>query len=223
MIRLESIKTLAPPRSRRDRRKRETRGRIYAAAMRLFLERGFEAVTVEEICAAADVARATFFLHFPTKDSLLVEYGRQALDDLSALFARGGSSALETLEAGLRLLAERASRHADVVRLVVRETERRPGAIAANRDAGAELSELFASVVRRGKRSGEFRRDVSASMAGAILATSYLAIAGEWARLDPPPDLSSLTRQALDVLLLGLRPAPTERSRRRGARRPGPS
>jgi AcrR family transcriptional regulator len=55
---------------RRERKKRQTRAAIVAAAFTLFAERGFEGVTVSEISEQADVARATLFSHFPTKDSI---------------------------------------------------------------------------------------------------------------------------------------------------------
>ena len=56
--------------------------------MELFAVRGFEAVTIEAICEAADVARATFFLHFPTKASLLHEWNCQVAAEFSATPAR---------------------------------------------------------------------------------------------------------------------------------------
>src|SRR6266850_5733877 len=71
--------------SRRERKKERTRQEIYRAAMELFLARGFDAVTIEEICQTADVAKGTFFLHFPTKDAFLLEYGQQAVQELEAL------------------------------------------------------------------------------------------------------------------------------------------
>ncbi len=55
----------APELTRRERRKREVRGRILAAAVGLFDERGFGATKVAEICERADVAHKTFFNHFP--------------------------------------------------------------------------------------------------------------------------------------------------------------
>jgi AcrR family transcriptional regulator len=53
-----------------------TRRRIYDAAMHLFEKHGYRETTVADICAAADVARATFFLHFPLKSALLLELSR---------------------------------------------------------------------------------------------------------------------------------------------------
>src|SRR5260221_11582476 len=71
--------------SRRERKKERTRQEIYRAAMEWFLARGFDAVTIEEICQTADVAKGTFFLHFSTKDALLIEYGHQAVQELETL------------------------------------------------------------------------------------------------------------------------------------------
>src|SRR5262245_13297237 len=87
------VDVAAEPLGRRARKKARTRQAIYDAAMALFLERGYGAVTVEDVCRAADVAKGTFFLHFPTKDALLAEYGREATDDLRARLAahRGGA------------------------------------------------------------------------------------------------------------------------------------
>ncbi|WP_312030376.1 helix-turn-helix domain-containing protein [Actinomycetospora sp. TBRC 11914] len=58
---------------RRERRKAATRAAIADAALTLFLERGFDDVTVTEIAAAADVAPSTVFSHFPTKEALVFD------------------------------------------------------------------------------------------------------------------------------------------------------
>ncbi|MFC7639696.1 TetR/AcrR family transcriptional regulator [Streptosporangium lutulentum] len=69
----------------RERKKRQTRQAIAEAAMRLFAERGFEAVTVNEIAAAAGVAKVTLFTYFPTKESLVLS--SVADDDVAKVVA----------------------------------------------------------------------------------------------------------------------------------------
>jgi AcrR family transcriptional regulator len=55
----------------RERKKRQTREIIGTAAMALFQERGFDAVTVADVARAADVSEKTIFNYFPTKEALV--------------------------------------------------------------------------------------------------------------------------------------------------------
>src|SRR3954453_21600505 len=55
----------------RERKKRQTREAIAAAAMELFLQRGYDEVTVAEVAQAADVSEKTVFNHFPAKEDLV--------------------------------------------------------------------------------------------------------------------------------------------------------
>src|SRR6202011_1999624 len=55
----------------RARKRQQTRERLTRAAMALFLERGFEATTLDDIAAAADVSRRSFFHYFESKEDVV--------------------------------------------------------------------------------------------------------------------------------------------------------
>ncbi len=56
----------------RARKRRETRLRIIEAGIRLFIDRGYEAATLDEIAAAAGISRRSFFHYFRSKDEILL-------------------------------------------------------------------------------------------------------------------------------------------------------
>ncbi|MFG2719843.1 TetR/AcrR family transcriptional regulator [Streptomyces sp. NPDC048416] len=61
------------PSGRRERKKAATRQKIAETALRLFLERGYEAVGIRDVAAEADVAVTTLFSHFASKEALVFE------------------------------------------------------------------------------------------------------------------------------------------------------
>jgi AcrR family transcriptional regulator len=58
----------------RARKRQETLRRITDAGVALFVERGFDAVTIDEIAAAAGISRRTFFHYFRSKDDVLLSF-----------------------------------------------------------------------------------------------------------------------------------------------------
>lgn len=66
----------------RERKKRERRKAISDVAMRLFAERGYDAVTVAEIARAADVSEQTVFNYFPAKEDLVFDEDEAMRDRL---------------------------------------------------------------------------------------------------------------------------------------------
>ncbi len=67
----------------RERKKRQTRQYISDVATGLFLERGFEAVTVAEVADAANVSVNTVYNYFPAKEDLFLDRSKGVIDRLS--------------------------------------------------------------------------------------------------------------------------------------------
>lgn len=74
----------------RERKKAKTRWAIQEHALRLFSEQGYEATTVDQIAAAAEISPSTFFRYFRTKEDVVVqdEFDEQFLE----MFRRAGQS-----------------------------------------------------------------------------------------------------------------------------------
>ena len=66
----------------RERKKRESRRRIADVASGLFIERGFDNVTIAEVAEAANVARMTVFNYFPRKEDLFLDRHADLVEDL---------------------------------------------------------------------------------------------------------------------------------------------
>jgi AcrR family transcriptional regulator len=104
---------------RRERRAAETRVRLFRCALRLFAERGFPNVTIEDITEAADVGKGTFFNYFDSKEAVLavmaeIQLGkvREALEQAT----KGNRSIQSVLRHLFERVVEEPGRSPDLVR-----------------------------------------------------------------------------------------------------------
>ncbi|MEU9606287.1 TetR/AcrR family transcriptional regulator [Streptomyces sp. NPDC048057] len=87
----------------RERKKRRTRQHISDTATGLFMERGFEDVTIAEIAEAADVSVNTVYNYFSTKEDLFLDRGDDVVEQL-ARWVRGRDAGESAVAAVLREL-----------------------------------------------------------------------------------------------------------------------
>jgi len=192
------------PQSRRARKKQRTREQIYATAMRLFERDGFDGVTIEQICEAADVARGTFFRHFPSKSSLLSEFNRTIVSEFAAARPEPGGDARGEFRALVCLLVDRWLEQADVMHAMLRAFLSNPQAMQSARVEGRDLSQLLEEIVERGQARGEFRPGIDPRLAAAVFLSGSTAIlAGTvFRRGEHRP--AEIREQMLELVLHGL-------------------
>jgi AcrR family transcriptional regulator len=89
----------------RERRRRETSADIRDAALHLSLERGFDKVTIDEICAVAGISTRTFFNYFPNKESAIAYGPSDIPPELVADFVAAGPAPYSVVLAELITLA----------------------------------------------------------------------------------------------------------------------
>jgi AcrR family transcriptional regulator len=194
----------AKPPSRRERKKERTRQEVYAAAMKLFAERSYHDVTIEEICEEADVARTTFFAHFPSKSDLLREYSRGIATRFRESHWDSEASATEQLRALATLVMETWFAQAEVMGAMLVESSVPLAARAERSDEENPLLEVVSDIIRRGHARGEFRRRIAADVAAqAFMSTgSIMLAAAAVRRAELSPE--ELRDEFLDWLLHGM-------------------
>jgi len=193
----------AQPTGRRERKRRQVRDQLYAAALDLFVSQGYETTTMEQIAETADVARATVFNHFSQKVGFLEEWGARRRGRVAEIL---GSSQAEDLPVGDRLrryLREMAELNiaSRAETAILMDAAARVGSLLHDPSLEIEL----AKIVERGRRRGELRTGVDAEQVGAMLAACYFSTILRWIRAEPAPfDLRDRVDGALDVILLGI-------------------
>jgi AcrR family transcriptional regulator len=187
----------------RERKKAKTKAAIQQHAMRLFGERGYQATTVEQIAAAAEVSPSTFFRYFPTKedvvlydalDPVLLEAFRAQPAELSPIQALRGAMWAVFGELPAGELAVQQERDA-LIRSV-------PELRARMLDEFAKSLDLFAEIVadRVGRRADD---PAVRTLAGAVIGVgiSAWATAGDHAS---PKDYLAVLDAGLAHLEAGL-------------------
>jgi AcrR family transcriptional regulator len=196
-----------PALSRRDRKKERTRREIYEAAMSLFARKGFAAVTIAEICEAADVGRGTFFLHFPTKAALLYEFNQRFAEDFLATLTEPRASAHEELSALVQRMGDALQAQAEVMGAMLAEFFASPETMAAAPRQGSQLIEIVIEIIRRGQQRGEFSRSIDPRLAAAsFFGTSSSIVSGAVFKVGEVTP-QEVHRQFMQLTFSGLSPS----------------
>jgi AcrR family transcriptional regulator len=165
------------PQGLRERKKRATRDAIAATARRLFVERGFDAVTVAEIAAAADVAEKTVFNHFATKEDLVFAGGdsrlAQLLSDISG--RPPGASVLDVFRANSAAMLDVVAAGETEDSLVVPRIVRGSPALQERLAAGWEReTEALAVAIAEATRADD--DDIVPAVVARTLSATLLTI-----------------------------------------------
>lgn len=179
-----------------DRRVVRTRSSLHHALVSLILSKGYEATTVEDICAAADVSRSTFYAHYAGKDGLK----RSGLDHLRAmLLARHRAVLAHEATARPRLsfslpMLQHAREHLELYR-----------ALAGGRGGDLSLGvirETLAELIREELAAAGLSRNAARELAVQYVVGAFMAVMTAWlddgARSLPEEVDAAFRRMAVD-------------------------
>ena len=200
--------------NRRERRRLETRERLYRAALELFGERGFLETTVEDITEAADVGKGTFFNYFPTKEHVLAAYGGERI----AAVERAREKARSTTGSVLDVLGELATDSAG-------QSHENPAVLRAIYAAHASCApvraelqkrmqtsrQILAEIIFMAQKRGEIRRDIAPIELARLVQTVVMGFTMAWA-LNPQTQFQAMAKKTWDLIRPSLRADTTRQS-----------
>jgi AcrR family transcriptional regulator len=164
----------------RERKKQQTRQAIHRAAMRLFAERGFEATTIADIAAAADIAPRTFFSYFASKEEAVFPKFEMAYADFDRAMTERpeGTTALAALREWIVDAAQHYMGDFDAARLEARLRRESPAVAACDLQHARQFERRLAEAVGEdfGEPADALRpRLVAAAAMAALQASSDTA------------------------------------------------
>ncbi|MBO9331017.1 TetR family transcriptional regulator [Achromobacter xylosoxidans] len=184
----ESLPPAAPAADpgRRERKRLQTLDHLARTAFGLFEAQGYDAVTMEQIAAAADVAKGTLYNHFPVKEALLAHHLHGELAaSLAALWPalRALPSFAARLTRILRASADWSESHRAYLGPYLRYRLAHAQSDAA-RHPRSGLQPAYASLIAEAQAAGQLRADLSAEQLAHHLQFLHLGAMLRW--LDRP-------------------------------------
>ncbi|RDI46761.1 TetR family transcriptional regulator [Nocardia mexicana] len=187
----------------REQKKAVTRSTIEATGLRLFLERGFDEVRVEDICQEVLVHRRTFFRYFASKEDVVLSPFRRDLVEAADFLP--GRPAAESLSESLRALCDVIAarfdndndddRQTNLARLrLIAEVE---SLASAYLKVLADFEHLLGGFLAD-------RSDTDARLAAAAAVTGFRVALETWRDTAAARPLRPMIRRNLDLLTAGM-------------------
>ncbi len=182
---MAELENSAPP-GRREKRKQEIRLRIEEAAYELFARNSIEETSIEQICVQADVARRTFYGHFPNKHALIGGMGISRLysqsEPMLAELMANHRSTHARLHAMIDYIESNFATYKDVDRQLFLMA---PLAFAHDKEQqrkiGMSAIDGFKQLFTAGLDNGDVRTEFSPEILATLVVGTLNALTSSWA------------------------------------------
>jgi AcrR family transcriptional regulator len=179
-----------------QRRVARTKAAIEDAFVQLVLEQGYERVAVEDISDRADLARATFYAHFPNKEAVLFSVSNRLVEELMQRIAYQGGPWNVVRRDAIQTAYKHAAEQPDLYKACMSDTRTRQAYLSIlSRYAEQNFRDRLQALNRQPR--------VPVAVMARGFAGAHLAILEAWLAGELQGDIEELARMALDLLVAG--------------------
>jgi AcrR family transcriptional regulator len=184
------------PGSRTERRVARTKAAIEDAFVRLVLEQGYERVAVEDICDRADLARATFYAHYPNKEAVLFAVSNRLTEDLMGRLAYQGGPWNVVRRDAIQTAYRHAADNPGLYRACMSDARTRQSYLSIlSRYAEQNFRDRLSALGRQPR--------VPVPVMARGFVGAHLAILDAWLAGELDGDVEQLASMVLDLLIAG--------------------
>ncbi len=199
---------------------------LMQAALRLFVDNGFDQTSVDRIAEAAGLSKGAVYFYFDSKEALLhglLDQGENVIvDRMVKTIAGAGPKASDKIALFVNTQAELGVTDPDRVLLLILsslEFHNKDGAINQRlRAIYARMYAILEDVIELGKTQGVFRGDLPTPVQAAIVMAGHDGTFLEWYRRKDSLDGPELVRALRAATLAGLATDKSEKSNKRRAK-----
>jgi len=182
-----------------DPRVIRSRQLLRAALISLIPQKGFGAISVQDITDRATLNRATFYLHYHDKTELLMDAFEELIANATPLPPEDGLPDLASAPASIERVFNRIAEHADFFRVMLAE-ENVPAFAARVRAYVEELGLKWLSVLQPDDEKVVVPRDIATNFIGS----AFLGVIVWWLQNAQPYPTEYMALQLLRLTALGL-------------------
>ncbi|MEW9699427.1 TetR/AcrR family transcriptional regulator [Paenibacillus sp. SI8] len=176
--------------------------------MKLFKEKGFDHVTVEEITQVCGIAKGTFYNYFPRKEAILLHLGQTQMEAVQISMQRYAhiSDLKEKLTRLFHDLFERYSEHPDMIKMTISEMMRSTLLFQEEMSITRKFEEVLTGMLDDAKTRGQVDERTVTSDIAAILVGLYFYSVLSWASSDQHAQgIESIFLRKFEIVWEGIR------------------
>jgi AcrR family transcriptional regulator len=193
--------------SRRETKKRELREAIYETAMALFLQKGFDNVTVEDITHQIEIAKGTFFNYFPNKESILLYFMRRHLEEVKDQIPgviKEAKTTQQKLHCLFSILAKMVVTNEPLVKWVLLESLRLRVYKKEKKEVSRKILQNVVEIIREGQERGEIKKNMNPEKIAKIMESIFFFSAIRWLTFDRHTPLIDDIQEQIQYFFQGI-------------------
>lgn len=199
--------------SKKKEQRLASTGRLLDSALHLFVSKGYRSTNLEQIAGAAKLSKGAVFFYFGSKEAVLLELLKRVeaivVDEALETAAKAGPRASDRIVAFLHHQAKLGVTHRDeVLLLILMSLEFGGHEGAVSREIRRIYRRLYAfveKIIRKGRASGELRRDLDPRELASIIMANHDGTFLEWYRRSGSLKGTALVRALREVVLSGVK------------------